>query len=81
MKKAGVNGFTATTDPNTAFSLITALRDSGVNIKAAMLATGYGGDLAQAGPGALNAAQNVYFGLGYEPVEMQTRPPSSSSVT
>jgi ABC-type branched-subunit amino acid transport system substrate-binding protein len=71
MKKAGVNGFTATTDPNTAFSLITALRDSGVDIKAAMLATGYGGDLEQAGPGALNAAQNVYFSMGYEPVEMQ----------
>ena len=71
MKKAGVNGFTATTDPNTAFSLISALRNSGVDIKAAVLATGYGGDLEQAGPGALNAAQNVYFGLGYEPVEMQ----------
>jgi ABC-type branched-subunit amino acid transport system substrate-binding protein len=71
MKKAGVDGFTASTDPNTAFSLITALRNSGADIKAAVLATGYGGDLEQAGPGALNAAQNVYFSMGYEPVEMQ----------
>lgn len=72
MKRAGVDGLTATTDPNTAFSLISALRNSGADVKAAVLATGYGGDLQQAGPGALNAAQNVYFTLGYEPVEMQT---------
>ncbi|MGF7238703.1 MAG: ABC transporter substrate-binding protein [Frankia sp.] len=72
MKKAGINGFTASTDPNTAFSLITALRQQGVDIKAALLPTGYGGDLIQAGPGALKAAQNVYFVLGYEPIEMQT---------
>lgn len=72
MKAAGVDGFTATTDPNTAFALITALRQSGADIKVALLATGYGGDLLQAGPGALKAAQNVYFSLGYEPIEMQT---------
>lgn len=72
MKKAGTDGFVATIDPNTAFALITGLRQAGVNIKAAFLPTGYGGDLLQAGPGALNAAQNVYFSLGYEPVEMGT---------
>jgi ABC-type branched-subunit amino acid transport system substrate-binding protein len=72
MKSAGVNGFTASTDPNTAFSLITALRQSGADVKVALLASGYGGDLLQAGPGALKAAQNVYFSLGFEPVEMQT---------
>ena len=72
MKSAGVDGFTATTDPNTAFALVTALRQAGADIKVAIFATGYGGDLLQAGPGALNAAQNVYFSLGYEPVEMQT---------
>ena len=72
MKSAGVNGFTATTDPNTGFALVTALRNAGADIKVAIFATGYGGDLLQAGPGALNAAQNVYFSLGYEPAEMQT---------
>ena len=72
MKSAGVDGFTASTDPNTAFTLISALRQSGADVKVALLASGYGGDLLQAGPGALKAAQNVYFSLGFEPVEMQT---------
>jgi ABC-type branched-subunit amino acid transport system substrate-binding protein len=72
MKKAGVDGFFASVDPNTSFALINGLRQAGVDIRAALLPTGYGGDLAQAGPGALNSAQNVYFLLGYEPVEMGT---------
>ena len=72
MKAAGVDGFTATTDPNTAFALVTGMRQAGADVKVAVFATGYGGDLEQAGPGALNAAQNVYFYLEYEPVEMNT---------
>jgi ABC-type branched-subunit amino acid transport system substrate-binding protein len=70
MKAAGVNGFTATTDPNTAFALVTGMRQAGVDVKVAEFATGYGGDLAQAGPGAIKAGQNVYFSLEYEPVEV-----------
>jgi ABC-type branched-subunit amino acid transport system substrate-binding protein len=72
MRNAGVDGFTATVDPNTGFALITALRQAGANLKVALLPTGYGGDLLQAGPGALQEAQNVYFTLTYEPVEMHT---------
>lgn len=72
MKAAHVDGFYASVDPNTGFSLITALRQAGQDLKAALLPTGYGGDLLQAGPGALQAAQNVYFSLTYEPVEMHT---------
>ncbi|MDT3441513.1 ABC transporter substrate-binding protein [Pseudofrankia sp. BMG5.37] len=72
MKQAGIDAFTASVDPNTSFALITGLRQQGVDIKVALLPAGYGGDLEQAGPGALNAAQNVYFTLGYEPVELQT---------
>ncbi|MGF7237433.1 MAG: ABC transporter substrate-binding protein [Frankia sp.] len=72
MKKAKVDGFFGAIDPNTSFALITALRQLGVNLKMALLPTGYGGDLTQAGPGALKSAQNVYFSLPYEPVEMQT---------
>jgi len=72
MKNAGIDGLVPTTDPNTAFSLITALRQLGVNLKVALLATGYGGDLEQAGPGALQAAQNVYFSSSFEPIEMHT---------
>jgi ABC-type branched-subunit amino acid transport system substrate-binding protein len=72
MKTAGVDGFYATVDPNTGFALITALRQAGDSLKVALLPTGYGGDLLQAGPGALQAAQNVYFELTYEPIEMHT---------
>lgn len=72
MKSAGVNGFTATVDPNTGFSLISGLRQAGVSIKAALLPTGYGGDLLQAGPGALQSGQGVYFSLSFEPIEMHT---------
>jgi ABC-type branched-subunit amino acid transport system substrate-binding protein len=67
-----VDGFYASVDPNTGYSLITALRQAGDNLKVALLPTGYGGDLLQAGPGALASAQDVYFSLTYEPVEMHT---------
>lgn len=72
MKNGGVDGFMAVTEPNTAFSLITALRQQGVKLKASVLATGYGSDLLQAGPGALQAAQNVLFAMAAEPFGMQT---------
>jgi ABC-type branched-subunit amino acid transport system substrate-binding protein len=72
MKNAGVNGFTATVDPNTGFALITALRQVGDPLKVALLPTGYGGDLIQAGPGALQSGQGVYFGTSFEPMEMNT---------
>jgi len=72
MKAAGVNAITASVDPNTGFSLITALRLAGVNLKVALLPTGYGGDILQAGPGAIQAGQNVYFSSSFEPIEMHT---------
>ena len=72
MKTAGVDGFTGSVDPNTMFALIAAMRQNGSNFKAALMPTGYGGDLAQAGPGALQTAQGVYFDLVWEPVEMNT---------
>jgi ABC-type branched-subunit amino acid transport system substrate-binding protein len=72
MKGAGIDAFYASVDPNTSFALISALRQEGVNLKAAVLPDGYGADTLQAGPGALQTAQNVYFTLGYEPIEMHT---------
>jgi branched-chain amino acid transport system substrate-binding protein len=72
MKKGGVDGFTSATDPNTSFALIVGLRQAGVDLKVALLPTGYGGDTLQAGPGALNAAQNVFFANQYEVMEMNT---------
>lgn len=70
MKNAGVDAFTAETDPNTAFALLSALRQEGDHVKVALQATGYGGDLTQAGPGALTAAEGVYFLSPWEPLEM-----------
>jgi branched-chain amino acid transport system substrate-binding protein len=72
MKSAGIDGFVPFTDPNTGFALETALRQLGVDVKVALLLTGYGGDLLQAGPGALQAGQGVYFLTVFEPVEMHT---------
>ena len=72
MKNAGVNGVYAPIDPNTAFALVTALRQLGANVKVALFPTGYGGDLTQAGPNASQIAQGVYFTVGPEPVEMHT---------
>ncbi len=72
MKKAGVDGFTATCDPNTNFALVSAMRQVGDNPKVAIFPTGYGADLIQAGPGALRTAQGLYFSSTFEPVEMNT---------
>ncbi len=72
MKTAGVDGLYGSVDPNTSFALITALRQDGDPVKVAVLPDGYGGDLSQAGPGALASGQGVYFELSYEPVEMHT---------
>jgi branched-chain amino acid transport system substrate-binding protein len=72
MKADGVDGFTSTTDPNTSFALVTAARQAGINLKVALLPDGYGGDLLQAGPGAIQSGQGVYFSLSWEPVEMHT---------
>jgi branched-chain amino acid transport system substrate-binding protein len=72
MKSAGVNGVAPSVEANTAFALVTALRQLGAKLKGAMFATGYGGDLVQAGPGAKQSAQGVYFLSSYEPSEMHT---------
>lgn len=72
MKSAGVDGVGATVDPNTFLALVTALRQFGANPKVALSPTGFGGDLTQSGPGAVQAAQNVYFDQQFEPVELNT---------
>lgn len=72
MKNDKIDGFAAAVDPNTGFAIVSSLRQLGDNPKVAVLGTGYGGDLKQAGPGALQEAQDVYFQSGYEPVELNT---------
>jgi ABC-type branched-subunit amino acid transport system substrate-binding protein len=72
MKNAGVDGVYASTDANTGFALVSALKDAGGTPKVALFPTGYGADLQQAGPNATESAQGLYFTLGTEPVEMHT---------
>lgn len=72
MKSAGVNGTASTVESSTAFALIAALRQAGVDLKVPMLATGYGADLYAGGKSVLQEAQNVYFQVGFEPMEMHT---------
>lgn len=73
MKNKGVDGIASETDPNTTFALIQALRQSGDDLKVAIVPDGYGGDLTQAGPNAISIGQGVYFTLSFEPVEMHTQ--------
>ena len=72
MKSAGVDGFTTAVTPNINYLLLTALKQEGVQLKGALLPTGYGGDLESAGDSARQAAQGVYFLTGQEPAEMHT---------
>ena len=72
IKSAGSNGLISPIEANTEFALVQALRQDGVNLKAVLNSTGYGGDLAQAGPGAYQIAQGQYFLISYEPMEMNT---------
>jgi branched-chain amino acid transport system substrate-binding protein len=71
MKAAGVNGFQGAVETQTVFAILDDLRAQGVTVKA-LMSTGYGGDLVTGGPGAVQAAQGVYFLTSFEPVEMQT---------
>jgi branched-chain amino acid transport system substrate-binding protein len=72
MKDAGVDGANFLMQQNSAFSIITGLRQQGAALKVPLLAGGYGADLLASGPEALRDAQGAYFSLSYEPVEMHT---------
>jgi branched-chain amino acid transport system substrate-binding protein len=72
IKNAHSDAVSAAIEENTSFALITALRQQGVKLLAPILSVGYGGDLVDGGPGVQQAAQDAYFILSYEPVEMQT---------
>jgi branched-chain amino acid transport system substrate-binding protein len=71
MKQAGVNGFQGAVETQTVFAIINDLKNAGVTVKS-LMSTGYGGDLVTGGPGAVEAAQGVYFLTSFEPVEMNT---------
>lgn len=69
MKNHGVDGLVANVVPSTSFALISALKQLGADLKAAILLTGYGGDLLNAGSATVQAAQGDYFVSEFEPVE------------
>jgi branched-chain amino acid transport system substrate-binding protein len=72
IKSAGSDGLYAGVVTSTSFALITALRQSGAQLKAAVLPVGYGGDLLSAGPDAESQATGVFFPVSFEPAEMHT---------
>jgi branched-chain amino acid transport system substrate-binding protein len=73
MKQAGVDGVAMEIEQNSGFAIVTGMRQEGVAPKAAVYGAGYGSDLLESGPAALQEAQDGYFQLEYEPVEMHTQ--------
>jgi ABC-type branched-subunit amino acid transport system substrate-binding protein len=72
MKTAGVDGIVVDTEPSTVFALSTALKQQGVTMKATLLPTGGGGDLLNAGAGAVQASQGNDFESAFEVPEQHT---------
>jgi branched-chain amino acid transport system substrate-binding protein len=72
MKNAGADGFTTLLASSTNIALIEGTRQYGLNLKAALLPTGYGGDILNGGAAAVQGAQGAYFESSFEPVEMRT---------
>lgn len=71
MKAAGVDGLYLPVVPNTAFALVVALHQLGVNLKSILLATGYGGDLL-ASPIGVQLGQGLEFATIGAPAEANT---------
>ncbi|MEU9269069.1 ABC transporter substrate-binding protein [Streptomyces sp. NPDC048251] len=61
-----------TVSPETGFAIIGGLRQAGYQLKAAVLATGYGRDLLESAP-AVQAGQGASFTTLVAPVEMKTK--------
>lgn len=73
MKQARVDGAAMEIEQNSGFAIVSGMRQEGVPLKAAVYGAGYGSDLLEAGPAALQQAQDGYFQMLYEPVEMHTQ--------
>jgi branched-chain amino acid transport system substrate-binding protein len=71
MKTAGVDGIDIPVVPNTAFALLATLKTLGVPLKAALISTGYGGDLL-ASSAAVTAGQGYAFASVGQPIEANT---------
>ncbi|MGX7678485.1 ABC transporter substrate-binding protein [Jatrophihabitans sp. DSM 45814] len=71
MKNAGVDGIDLPVVPNTAFALLANLKQLGVTLKAALISTGYGGDLLSSSA-AVQAGQGYAFSSVGQPIESNT---------
>jgi branched-chain amino acid transport system substrate-binding protein len=71
MKSAGIDALNTSIVTNSNLAIVTGLNQQGIH-PINVLATGYGGDLVQGGPGAAQEAQGSYFITGAEPVELNT---------
>jgi branched-chain amino acid transport system substrate-binding protein len=71
IKDAGVDGMYLPVTPPTAFALLAALDQIGVQLKSVLLPTGYGNDLLSQ-PTAVEAAQGVSFQTVFAPMELET---------
>ncbi|MDA8044292.1 MAG: ABC transporter substrate-binding protein [Actinomycetota bacterium] len=73
LKQSGVDGVAMEIEQNSGFAIVAGMRQQGAPLKAAVYGAGYGSDLLEAGPSALQQAQDGYFQMLYEPVEMHTK--------
>jgi branched-chain amino acid transport system substrate-binding protein len=71
LKKNNVQGLWLPMDNNTNFAIVTAAKQAGVNVQVPVSATGYGQSLLDQ-PTSLAAAEDGYFSIGWQPVEMNT---------
>jgi branched-chain amino acid transport system substrate-binding protein len=71
MKAAGIDGLNTCITTQSNLAIVTGLNQQGRKV-VNVLATGYGGDLIQGGPGAQQQAQGSYFITGAQPVELNT---------
>jgi branched-chain amino acid transport system substrate-binding protein len=72
MKNAGCTGAYMAMDANTNFAILTAAKQAGVDMKAAVSATGYGQTLLDTSAAAASG-QDTYFLAAGVPVELKTK--------
>jgi len=72
IKNAGADGAWYAMNGNTNLAIAQGLKQNGVNMKAQLMATGYGQDLLDQ-PIANQLGPSVLFTQGWEPVELQTK--------
>lgn len=72
MKNSGVDSVMTATTSGTSLALFTALRNQGVDVKGAFMATGYGTDLLKSSAATQQQAQQAMFVQFAEPFALQT---------